>query len=816
MANLITAQEVIELAFAENSNMREESIPKTTIGIAEIKYIRPAFGAMYALLADKYSDFTDEFIKPALAYFVKCEVMSSIAIDMSNSGVAVTNPQYQNAASDKQRQRLYDSEMSKAKTLLDYALSHIAVHSEEFPDYSGPITKKSYRVGGIVLGNERVATSIMGEAFKDEYERYLREMQEINEVVIDATEDVSQALLDTNEAIKNTEAAKEVALAAAEAATTAKENAEKIIEETETAKENTERATTAAEKATEDTRNTLSEFNEQKDNYAQIDKRYPKLTAGFADNLVGRGEATPEEFVFQPTANDVSVQDGTARIKRVKGNSVVWNQMSTMPNITPNILADYFEIFSIPTEAKNHRYFIAFTDPNLCANSIRIVGRSEADVYTEYTIPYTSHAEAIFNISPHKGSIYVRAIANDGVTEGQFNDLLFVDLTKAFPDDWQDINTVEDFYARIPSGIDIHAYNEGEIISMNTEAIKTVGFNQWDEQWETGTLSTSTGNNSNVNSDTAIRMKNYMPIIPNTAYFNKSTKSASFIWALYYDENKNYIGYYYMGYNSIFTTPSNAHYMRSYTESGYGTTYNHDICINLSNTGRRNGEYEPYQTFTRELGVIKKYFPEGMCKAGSVADSIEWDSSRQKWVAVQRVGVVDLGTLTWNYGSYEGRNFFVARLSTLKTHADTPIYNSLMPIYEPTLFGPSISPDKSYFTATYWAYPDNVIIRDSSFTDANTFKAAMQGVKLYYELAEPIVTEIEGLPELDYLVWDFGTEEALSSVPSAPFKADIIYQFNAVDRIRENTLRLQQLEAMLSQMQAAFVSMTAQVNNEEV
>ena len=104
----------------------------------------------------------------------------------------------------------------------------------------------------------------------------------------------------------------------------------------------------------------------------------------------------------------------------------------------------------------------------------------------------------------------------------------------------------------------------------------------------------------------------------------------------------------------------------------------------------------------------------------------------------------------------------------------------------------------------------------SSYTDAASFKAAMLGVMLYYELAEPIVTEIDSIPELDYLVWDFGTEEALSSVPSAPFKADIIYQFNAVDRIRENTLRLQQLEAMLSQLQAQLSSMTAQVNNEEV
>lgn len=179
MRNLITAQEVIDLAFAENSNMMAESISDTSIRIAEIKYIRPAFGAMYPLLADKYADFTNDYVKPALAYFVKCEIVSSIAIDMSNSGVAVANPQYQSAATDKQRQRLYDSEMSKAKTLLDFALEHIATHSEEFPDFCGEAPKKHHRVGGILLGggtSRNQSASIAGEAFKNEIEQLSKDV----------------------------------------------------------------------------------------------------------------------------------------------------------------------------------------------------------------------------------------------------------------------------------------------------------------------------------------------------------------------------------------------------------------------------------------------------------------------------------------------------------------------------------------------------------------------------------------------------------------------------------------------------------------
>lgn len=187
MRNLITATEVIELAFAENSNMREESISATSIHIAEIKYIRPVFGDMYALLSDRYADYTNDYVKPALAYFVKCEIVSSIAIDMSNSGIAIANPQYQSAASDKQRQRLYDSEMSKAKTLLDFALEYIAAHSSEFPDFRGNAPKKHHRVAGLILGNGPSVkpSSISGEAYKGEIDRLNERIDDLEERIDD-------------------------------------------------------------------------------------------------------------------------------------------------------------------------------------------------------------------------------------------------------------------------------------------------------------------------------------------------------------------------------------------------------------------------------------------------------------------------------------------------------------------------------------------------------------------------------------------------------------------------------------------------------
>lgn len=145
MNNIITPQEVVDIAFPANSNMKAESINEYVIHSTEIKYIRTALGeALYAKLGELPE--LCEIIKPALAFFVKCELIPSLAINMSNGGLAITNPQYMSAATDKQRTLLYESELSKAYTLLDEALQQI---ERKYPEYKG--TPKRKTSCGIIL-----------------------------------------------------------------------------------------------------------------------------------------------------------------------------------------------------------------------------------------------------------------------------------------------------------------------------------------------------------------------------------------------------------------------------------------------------------------------------------------------------------------------------------------------------------------------------------------------------------------------------------------------------------------------------------------
>lgn len=149
MNNIITPQEVIDIAFPAISNMKAESINEYVVHSTEIKYILPALGEeLYGKLAD-YNELR-EMLKPALAFFVKCELIPSLSLSMSNGGIAVTNPQYMSAATDKQRTLLYESELSKAHILLNEVIADIA-KSGKYPEYKGGVKVQRKTSLGIIL-----------------------------------------------------------------------------------------------------------------------------------------------------------------------------------------------------------------------------------------------------------------------------------------------------------------------------------------------------------------------------------------------------------------------------------------------------------------------------------------------------------------------------------------------------------------------------------------------------------------------------------------------------------------------------------------
>ena len=138
--------------------------------------------------------------------------------------------------------------------------------------------------------------------------------------------------------------------------------------------------------------------------------------------------------------------------------------------------------------------------------------------------------------------------------------------------------------------------NNCPISGRTQTTVKRCGFNIWDEVWEVGSIDATTGNDRI--DDTVIRSKNYFELLPNTDYYfyAGSIGSPYNVRSRYYDKNKNYIGTgNIIIFNTVFTPPSNARYMRFALQTQYGTTYKNDICVNISDTAK-NGTYEPYVT----------------------------------------------------------------------------------------------------------------------------------------------------------------------------------------------------------------------------
>ena len=586
-------------------------------------------------------------------------------------------------------------------------------------------------------------------------------------------------------------------------------------------------------------------------NKVDYDDNAPELTAGFANNLVGRGEATEEYISFRPSGGSKSIEDGVAKIEKVKGETVVWNQIAdaetwinnnyglTSYSYADGVLilktttaGDYKRVgIEAPSSLVSHKVLVTYRVKSNAEFSemARGVGiRSAAHAVGGRFVPFSANT----SWTSHRGFCSVTDVSKNGyigivfnVSEEQlsnaggelileFKDIEFIDLTQMFGAG-NEPTTIEEFNARKPMGV-TNDYNEGELVSMNVDAVKSVGFNAWDEEWELGTISANSG--VDAASTTRIRSKNYCACV-NANYKVNTTLNVSF-----YDGSKNFITTQYPSAASTITPPSNARYFRLAFPESYGTTYKNDICIHLVHTGYRNGEYEPYEEFTRNLPISEikdkegnALFPNGLLSAGSVYDEV----TEKK--AVKRVGVLtDLGNLNWGKSSganyYYSNNFFFADYKQGVTNIATCSHYVTKPWSGDNGFVLEYSGNRRPCTAL-WGNAEGMCrlnILDDSIADVDSLKAFLteNNVVVYYALTEPIIVDLPEPINLNYNVCDFGTEEAIASVPSTPLKADIVYQFNAVDRIRENSRHTDEANELLSKK--ADKSEVTQVANKQL
>lgn len=110
---------------------------------------------------------------------------------------------------------------------------------------------------------------------------------------------------------------------------------------------------------------------------------------------------------------------------------------------------------------------------------------------------------------------------------------------------------------------------------------------------------------------------------------------------------------------------------------------------------------------------------------------------------VQKVGRVDLGSLDWRYDGANYGRFISDNLKGAKTPSSNDVIaNIFLQGYQVVSTNNLLSVATNYLVA--YSSGSVISIRNTSYTNPTEFKKEMQGQYLYYELATPITTTIDG------------------------------------------------------------------------
>lgn len=477
----------------------------------------------------------------------------------------------------------------------------------------------------------------------------------------------------------------------------------------------------------------VSESLNQKADKSELDETSAKLDALWKLN---QGQ-TYDFYEDTNDAYEVAIPSGAKwmDLKKIGGNSVVWNQLC----------GDNYTIENGATATKNGNEFIfsntvdtasiAYTVPVITGNKY-FVAISIFDNYVfQFSMGTTLVAkstsglwtknEGILTPISNRNYVYIypNITVNPKVTNAHLKDISIINLTQMFgagnePTSVDDerIKHIEEYALAHPE------YNEGEIISSQTDEVVVRGSNLLDVtdfslypygQAPSKIFGFSTqkiGNKINIsgtstNTVGGLRARWYS--IPPEKY------NADLTYGAMYDGNvivASQIERTANSYNVILD-------LKKKVETG--EYYYFDIYPMAFKTPPT--AYKPYH----EPLIISTNFPV-LRSAGNVYDYIDFDRS----VIVRRVGVVDLGTIRWSI--YNG-DFFTNDFSQPPMPKFLNAICSKYPNYKGNR---GSAPDKSF---AYWndSQMSQLGIKDSDYTDATTFRTSLNGVMLYYELATP-------------------------------------------------------------------------------
>lgn len=454
-------------------------------------------------------------------------------------------------------------------------------------------------------------------------------------------------------------------------------------------------------------------------------------------------------------------------VKNIGGRSIMWNQLvKPVPTVvtqagvkftfsndgiitlngTATTTGNAVSLQSVKNQ-KGHKYLMV-------ANPLSgVYGKDQLQFSSQsYGQDSTGHGTIITNESSNEKWYYTLYVY-EGVTYDNVKlQPQIYDLTAMFGSG-NEPTTVEEFEKIFPA--DYYPYNAGEIISADTESVAVQGKNLWNLESYTA-------------SDLVDLKAGYwgvrLSVKPNSAYCVSVIRDTALCgtYGKLIGADKRDIEFFghktmsginaYTGHPITFQTADEDYvYVAINSFNGFDTwksdflKYFPSFQIEKSSTATT---YTPYHSNVYQIPEAIRNLPGYGWSAGTAKNYVDYENKKY----VQCVDSVDLGALNWVAGSTGKVNFQTSQVIGQKLTKSYSIAPNFMCLKYSTKTQDELWGKPNVIGITAAANVDGfVYVNDTSYTDAAAFQQAMQGVILYYELANPIITDISTMLADDFL-----------------------------------------------------------------
>lgn len=434
-------------------------------------------------------------------------------------------------------------------------------------------------------------------------------------------------------------------------------------------------------------------------------------------------------------------KDGKAKIRGIRGKTLVWNQLNTSTGISKTDKGITFTnlengFFTIVGTATDDVYFDFKTEriDYKAGHKYAILGITAGTYNTYYFRIFGSNYDGSYIANVETDDYWTPRIyiKKDAVVNLKVAPAVY-DLTLMFGAG-KEPSTVKEFTDLFP--LPYYKYDAGSLLDFTGTKVKTTGKNLIPFPYYTSSK-TENGLTFTVNDDGTI-------LVNGTASSNTVFRLCT---AIDLENGVNYIlsgcpsdvnGVSIQEFNGAPYDTGNGATFKGFINEGFririasGTVCNKLMFKPMVRYASADSDYEVYKSNETDL-PISTFFPTGMKSAGAVYD--ELTPTR----ATTRVAQVDLGSLTWSKVTGTYNRFKSSSISTLvkKPENNNTKANMLCSKYSTETATNTYLGTGGISLQATGGDAGCLFVYDSDYasSEATAFKTALSGVMLNYELA---------------------------------------------------------------------------------